>query len=328
MNRRRGVAIVILAILVVAALAFWLGGGMNTLLVQAHGWQVDLQRGLAADVRAVRDGGWLAAGPLVLLSFLYGIVHAAGPGHGKAVIGAYVLADGRRLRRGMAIAWASALAQAVTATLLMTVAVLVLGMAGRQVMPAALWMERAGYGLIVLIGCLMLWRGWRGGRDHGHHHHGHHEHDHTGHEGHEHAHHEHEGHHHGPDCGADCGHLPLPTAQATESWRHAGLLVLSVGLRPCSGALLVLTFAAALGVYGAGVVATFAMALGTAITVSALAVLAVGSRRVATAVAAGDVRWLGRIESGLGLLAGVALMAMGGLFLAASFADQTPMPFR
>ncbi len=104
--------------------------------------------------------------------------------------------------------------------------------------------------------------------------------------------------------------------------------MISVGLRPCSGALLVLTFASAAGVFLAGVVSAFAMAVGTAITVSALAVLASSSRRLALAAAAGDARRLGLIEGGLVLAAGLALAAMGGLFLAGSFAPVPAMPFR
>ena len=58
-------------------------------------------------------------------------------------------------------------------------------------------------------------------------------------------------------------------------------VVFSVGIRPCTGAILVLVFAVTQGVFWAGVGATFAMALGTAITVAVLATLALGSRELA-----------------------------------------------
>lgn len=316
-----------LALPVLLAAAVWLllpelGGDWGGLTGPLRQWQMELQRGLASAVRAVRDGGWLAAGPLAGISFLYGVAHAAGPGHGKAVIGAYVLADGRRLRRGLAIAWAAAMAQAVTAVTLISIATLTLGLTARQAQAATVWLEQAGYGLIFAIGLLMLWRGWarwRGSVAAAHEH----EHEHHGCCNHHHHHHEHE-HVHGPAC----GHVVAPPPPAGGGWRAAGLLVLSVGLRPCSGALLVLTFAAAMGVYAAGVAAAFAMAVGTALTVSALAVLAAGSRRLALLAAGDDARWLGRIEGGLTLAAGLALATMGGLFLAASLAPAPPLPFR
>ena len=65
------------------------------------------------------------------------------------------------------------------------------------------------------------------------------------------------------------------------SWRKIMAVVFSVGVRPCSGAILVLVFALTQGLFWAGVAATFAMAFGTAITVAALATLALGSRELA-----------------------------------------------
>lgn len=305
-----------------------LGGGWGWLSAMLRRWQMDLQRELATAVRAARDGGWSAAGPLAAVSFLYGVAHAAGPGHGKAVIGAYVLADGRRLRRGLGLAWISAGLQAVTAVTLVGGAVWVFGVAARDAQIVAVWMERAGYALVLALGLVMLWRGWarlrsaEGGHACGHHHHHHshrHHHDHHAHD----HHHDHHDHAHG----AACGHVPPPPSD-DASWKEAAVLAVSVGLRPCSGALLVLTFASAMGVFAAGIAAAFAMAVGTAITVSLLAVLAAGSRRLAAAAASGSAVWLGRLEGGLALAAGLALVLLGAVFLAAAFTPAPPMPFR
>ena len=52
---------------------------------------------------------------LLGLSFLYGIFHAAGPGHGKAVISSYVVANEETWRRGVVLSFASALLQAFVA---------------------------------------------------------------------------------------------------------------------------------------------------------------------------------------------------------------------
>lgn len=331
MNKQR--LVFAAAALALLALGVWLlapelGGGWGWLSAMLRRWQMDLQRELATAVRAARDGGWTAAGPLAALSFLYGVAHAAGPGHGKAVIGAYVLADGRRLRRGLGLAWISAALQAVTAVTLVGGAVWVFGAAARDAQAVAVWLERAGYALVLALGLVMLWRGWARlrpannqaaggahacGHDHHHHHHDRHGHDH----------HDHHGHAHG----ASCGHVPPPLSD-DASWKEAAVLAVSVGLRPCSGALLVLTFASAMGVFAAGVAAAFAMAVGTAITVSVLAVLAAGSRRLAAAAAAGNTVWLGRLEGGLALAAGLALVLLGGIFLADALTPAPPTPFR
>jgi ABC-type nickel/cobalt efflux system permease component RcnA len=63
--------------------------------------------------------------------------------------------------------------------------------------------------------------------------------------------------------------------------------ILTVGIRPCSGAILVLVFALAQGLFWAGVAATLLMGLGTAITVSAIAIIAVSAKGLAARIAAG-----------------------------------------
>lgn len=315
--------------------AVWLlapewGGGWGSLTVWLRLQQMGLQKELADAVRQARDGGVAAAWPLIAVSFLYGVAHAAGPGHGKAIVAAYVLADGRRLRRGLALAWASAMLQGAVAVALIGAATWMLGVTARQAQEGTVWLERAGYALIFGVGLTMLHRGWRKLRgdgdlsDCGHAHE--HRHDcgraHHGHEHHGHAHHEHEHHEHD----AACGHVPAPSADPAD-WRETAVLLLSVGLRPCSGALLALTFASSLGVFSAGIAAAFAMAVGTAITVSCLAALAAGSRRLALA-AAKDGRRPAQIENALILASGLALAAMGAAFLAGSFAPGPAMPFR
>ena len=111
-------------------------------------------------------------------------------------------------------------------------------------------------------------------------------------------------------------HAPEPEELAGPGgWQRGLSAIVAVGLRPCSGAILVLVFALAQGLFWAGVVATFVMALGTAITVAAIATIAVGARAWAQRLA--DTR------SGYGMLAmrgievgaAVVIIAFGGLLL-------------
>jgi nickel/cobalt exporter len=153
------------------------------------------------------------------------------------------------------------------------------------------------YALIALVGAwllatqsLAIFRRWRGsraaeahashaGRDHTHGEHGHHHHHHHGHA----HHHDHvHVHHHDHEEGEACRHIVDARELAGPlSWRKILAVVFSVGIRPCTGAILVLIFALTQGVFWAGVAATFAMAIGTAITVAVLATLALGSRELA-----------------------------------------------
>ncbi len=68
-------------------------------------------------------------------------------------------------------------------------------------------------------------------------------------------------------------------------WRRGFAAVFAVGLRPCSGSILVLVFALAQGLFWAGVVATFMIGLGTALTVAAIATPAVGAKSLAARLA-------------------------------------------
>ena len=92
-------------------------------------------------------------------------------------------------------------------------------------------------------------------------------------------------------------------------------MVISVGIRPCSGAVIILLFTLAQGIFLAGVGATFAMALGTAMTVAALGILAVTSRKLAVRLAGQDSVWEDRIGRGLAVLGSLAICVFGAFFL-------------
>ena len=294
------------------------------------GWllakQSEFYRGLSASIRAAKKDGSAVWG-LFALSFAYGVFHAAGPGHGKAVISSYVVANGETWRRGVVLSFASAILQAIVAVLIVGIAAVLLG-ATRQTMDGAVWwIEVFSYGLIALLGARLLWvkgralisawhkyrAGSEAAHDHGHFDHAHahadahqahdHKHDHGlaradhdrahdhFHNDHKHSaacghgHHDHGHHHHDHDDDASAwGHAHAPEPQELAGpggWKRGLSAIVAVGLRPCSGAILVLVFALAQGLFWAGVAATFIMGLGTAITVAAIATLAVGARGLA-----------------------------------------------
>ena len=265
--------------------------------------QQGLQRDLAGLVRELKTGESLVPlATLLFFSFLYGVVHAAGPGHGKVVISSYLLAQESRVRRGIQLSFLTALVQAFSAIVLVGVLALVLDLTRREAAAKVQLLEVASYGLIVLLGLWMLVAALRGkigcGHDHGHH---------GGHHGHDHA------HDHGHNCGGGEAEAP---PRATRGLR-GGLvaMVLSVGIRPCSGAVIILLFTLAQGIFLAGVGATFAMALGTALTVAALGILAVTSRRLAVRLAGRDSVWEDRIGRGLAVFGSLAICVFGALFL-------------
>jgi nickel/cobalt transporter (NicO) family protein len=295
------VAALLLSLGGIAAAQSSLGIGTNEVSMQPSGifaglfhWintqQKDFYRAMTGALKAMRDDGskaWLLIG----LSFAYGVLHAAGPGHGKAVISSYMLANEVTLRRGIVLSFISAFLQALSALVIIGLAFLVLRGTSYKMADATQAFEIASFAMITAFGAWLLWtKIFRHGHVHARAHVGHdhgHAHAESGHsdpsdDGHDHHHANHA--HASDEVCETCGHAHMPDPQLVAkdfSWKTASSAVLAVGLRPCSGALIVLTFAILNGLYFGGIMSVLAMALGTAITVSALATLAVTAKNVA-----------------------------------------------
>ncbi|TXN19047.1 nickel transporter, partial [Methylobacterium sp. WL9] len=124
------------------------------------GWllavQSNFSRNLQAAVAALKQGG--AWGPLVLFGFSYGVFHAAGPGHGKAVIAGYIVAGERTLRRGFGLSFAAAMLQALVAIAIVGVGVLLLNATAAGVTRAGTLIETVSFALVALVGAAVTWR--------------------------------------------------------------------------------------------------------------------------------------------------------------------------
>ena len=298
-----------LSLAVLAALAWvWMDGGLDRLGYWAASQQKEFQNGMARALRAVRAGEAGAVLALLSACFAYGLAHAAGPGHGKVLIGGYGFARRVPMLRLSVIALLASLGQAVTAVVLVYVGVLLLN-ATREAMigTTEALMAPVSYGAIALIG---LWLVWRGGRkliasrrgDHLHHHD--HDHDHEG---------------EGAVC-ASCGHAHGPTLAEVEqagTLREALALIAGIAVRPCTGALFVLIITWQMGIAATGIAGAFAMALGTALITIAVGLAAGGLRGGVLAGLSGSPR-MARAVAAIELLAGgvVALVAIGLLLRA------------
>jgi ABC-type nickel/cobalt efflux system permease component RcnA len=236
------------------------------------------------------------------ISFAYGIFYAAGPGHGKAVISSYLVANEETARRGIVLSFASAFLQALVAVAIVAVFAWLLSSTAKTMCSAEKAIEVVSYALIAAFGARLVWT--KGGgfmralqakpamaaahHDHDHSHDRGHHHDHH----HDHAHSRDHGPSHGPDHVHDehCGHSHGPTPDQLAGpggWRRGLGTIFAVGLRPCSGAILVLVFSLAQGLFWAGIAATFLMGLGTAITVATIAIIAVSAKGLAKRLSAG-----------------------------------------
>jgi nickel/cobalt exporter len=290
------------------------------------GWilakQAEFYRMLSGLIRAAKADG-SAAYTLLGISFLYGVFHAAGPGHGKAVISSYLVANNETWRRGIVLSFASAILQAFTAIAVVGVAAVFLGATAKAMGNTVRVIEIVSYALILLIGLRLLWVKGRAflqvlGGGKGHHHHGH-----------EHGHHHHHDHDHDHEQEASAwghGHAPEPSELAGAHWLKRGLTaIVAVGLRPCSGAIIVLVFALAQGLFWIGVASTFVMGLGTAITVAAIATLAVGARGLAGKLAKAKPGAGLIILRGLETAAALVIVLFGAALLTGYLASERLM---
>jgi nickel/cobalt transporter (NicO) family protein len=288
--------------------------------------QAQFYRALSTAVTAAKTDGKAAFG-LAWLSFLYGIFHAAGPGHGKAVISSYLVADDATMKRGVVLSFAAAIAQAISAVALVGIAALVLGATAKAMNDTVRFLELGAYAVIVLFGLSLAWRKGRAffaalsnrhERQHAEHHPDHH-HDH---------HHDH-GHSHDQVYDEHCGHShgPEPAELKGKGWLKRGLTaVIAVGMRPCSGAILVLVFALSQGIFAIGVAATFAMALGTAITVTAIALLAVWGKGIAVWLTKRPAGGATLLIYGVEVAAALTIVAFGALLFTGLLASERLFP--
>ena len=295
-----------LAALALLALAVWLWvfGGSGVVQRWAVDGQREVQQAMAEFLRGLKAGEAGALTGLLGLCFAYGFFHAAGPGHGKILIGGYGVAAKVPVVRLSVLALLSSLAQAGAAVVLVYAGVFLFDLT-REAMTglAEGWLAPASYAAIAAVGVWLAIRGlrrWRGtqGRCH--------EHDHA------HA-HDHNHHHDGQAVCGTCGHRHGPSAaEAAEvrSLRDALVLIGAVAIRPCTGALFLLILTWRMGIEAAGILGAFAMGLGTASVTIAVAVAAVTLREGAVAriaASSAGARALPLVEIAAGML--IALVA-------------------
>jgi nickel/cobalt exporter len=335
------------------------------------GWVLSKQaifyRALSGTILAAKNDG-SALWTLMGISFVYGVFHAAGPGHGKAVISSYLLANDETWRRGVTLSFASALVQSLTAVLIVGVAAVLLGGTAKMMGQAVRVIEITSYGLIVALGARLLWvKGLGflravaalrndanddvrdlaiGAQSCTHHHHAHDANGEgtcdNGHSGlfqrkhqhspvhcvacdHDHSH----GHEHEPDV-LPWGHAHGPEPQelaGPDGWKRGLSAIVAVGLRPCSGAIILLVFALSQGLLWAGVASAFVMGLGTAITVAAIATLAVSARAFVQRFTADKIGYGGVLVRGMEAGAAVLIMAFGLMLLAGYMASERLVGF-
>lgn len=272
------------------------------ILLQSILWQKTLHREMTALLQQVAAHPHKAGLTLMGFSLLYGVLHALGPGHGKVVIATFLATHPTKVKTSLQLTLAASVVQGGVAILLVTLMLVVFGLSSRQLHLSSYWLEKGSYLLVAGLGLWLCWRAIRNiaqvlrpasamkilriTPDH----------------------------QHSENCG--CGHQHVPDNQMLQkavNGKTKAIVVLSMGLRPCSGAIMMLLFSKVIGVYGWGVLSALAMAVGTAMTVSAMALLVQLSRVLALKMSRGasSIGWQKVGWSGLSLVGGVMLVAVG-----------------
>lgn len=238
---------------------------------------------------------------LASIGFLYGIFHAAGPGHGKGVISAYMVSSKRSLWRGLSLSLAAALLQALVAVTVVGVLAVLLNATAASINATARAIEIVSFAGISAVGALLVW--WKAGQF---------------------------------DtyieiaCGRTAAaieepELPSPSALSRiRHWRELAGVVLAAGIRPCTGALILLIFALSQGLFLAGVIGAFAMALGTAITTGTLAALAVFAKAMFMRCVDGHSMTGAMLIAAVELLAAAFVLVLGAALLTGAWSSGLP----
>ena len=260
---------------------------------------------------ASNHGNWELIWSLIGVSFLYGVFHAAGPGHGKAIVSSYLLSHRQTLRRGVALAVSASMCQGLVAVLIVYGLVYVIGWLPRDTQLAVTWGERASFILVALLGGYLamqalrrLFARIRGETVHGC--------------------------SHGAtsDYASSCGHSHVPTmaqVEAAKDIKSMIAVILSIGLRPCTGAIIVLVFASVTSLHWIGIGAVLGMSVGTAITVSLLAILAGTARHYMERASWLSGPYVSYTIDIVAILGGFVILLIGLTLISSAFGQQHPI---
>ncbi len=301
-----------------------------SLVITSIQWQREVNTQLADLLYDAQSNPLVVGSSLVGFSFIYGMLHSLGPGHGKVIVTTYLATHPTKVRASLILTVVSALIQALVAIALVSILLWFFSASMREVNEKSMLFVSMSYGLVAILGAVICWKAvrqlyhalrskkpkiaalsplvqsgklppvqapnnrWQSS-------------------------------HslmvgqvapktesHSSVCG--CGHQHVVDASAinkADTWREYIGIVATIGIRPCTGAIMVLLFANVVGLYWMGVMSAVVMAAGTALTTSMIAMLTLaGKHFIKRYLTAGSHHRPGRL-----LLAGSYLQLCGGLIL-------------
>jgi len=256
----------------------------NPFLAKIAFWQHQLNQKMAALTRESKETGSLR--PLLLLfmiAFTYGMLHAAGPGHGKAIAMSYIISRGKKLRNGILFGNLIAFFHGLSGVVIVLVLHLVLqkGVSG-PFESVSRTIQLISYSLIALLGAILfiktlfLW------------------------------------------IRQNFIKRPNNTESVVENQKSLLVMALIVGMVPCPGVVFVMLFALSLNMIGLGLMLSFFQTLGMSVTISAVIAVAFAGKNLSLDSIKQRTSWGETLEYVIEAVAGLMVMIFGLLFLAAT----------
>jgi len=282
--------------------------------------QITLHRYLVLHLLQINNGQYSGGLWLLFFTFIYGVLHTVGPGHGKFVITTWLSTQQQNSPPALrAVPLAGSLLQGLSAILFVFILAVGFNLAAGDLSLGRWYMEKASALLIAAFGSWMLLRGLRylrlqtqpGPTQTTHHAEANTSHrtkTDTSHRVKTDTSHREadtlnfaplasasslravpaqagsvaQPHQHAQDhCG--CGHHHIPLEQP-NNWKELLSVIIAIGLRPCSGAITVLLFSNAIGIVKWGMLAVMTMALGTGLSLLLLSIAVSRLRNTVTAI--------------------------------------------
>ncbi|UPR34139.1 nickel/cobalt transporter [Vibrio cyclitrophicus] len=346
------------AFVLIAIGAYQLWSMWPSLVISSIQWQREVNSELADLLYEAKSNPWGAGSYLIGFSFIYGMLHSLGPGHGKVIVSTYLATHPTKAKASLVLTVVSAFLQALVAIVLVSVLIWGFSASMRVVNDKANMFVSLSFALVAVVGALICWKAlkniyttmrkpklkvkaittlvtdtsspisvqspmaFRSSVSDGSMmlnpsnalqptEHSHADHSHT-------------------DCG--CGHQHVADADAINKAstlrEYAGIIV-TIGVRPCTGAIMVLLFANMVGLYRMGVLSAFAMAVGTALTTSLIAMMTLtGKHLVKRYLAAGNKNSNASLKAAghyLQLFGGILLVLIGLLLMNGQDSGMSPV---
>ena len=245
-------------------------------------WQQELNTKLTEHVKILKDNKSLKnLLPLILISFLYGVVHAAGPGHGKVVVFSYFISQRANIKKGMFLGFLISIFHAVSGILIvLSIYYIIKTTYLASFENISRDIKIISYGLVLLLGIFLFINSLFNITDR-------------------------------------LFNKNNKDTDTESDVKNKSLLpiALAVGIVPCPGVVIIMLFALSFNMLAIGLGMSFLMAMGMAVTIMIAGLISIFGRAGLVKSTTGRQRVQRYIQKGLTVLGSLLITLFGGTLL-------------